>query len=94
MAIKGCFSRFFKLFATYFCRLLIFFNKFFRKYHQSVKQFGMDPDLAKWFVGPDLDPNCYKKLSADHGQGQIMYFLVNASPHKLLDIVTSNFAGA
>ena len=28
------------------------------------------------------------------GQGQIMYFLVNASPPKLLGITTSNFVGA
>ena len=27
-------------------------------------------------------------------KGQIMYFLVNAPPLKLLDIATSNFAGA
>ena len=26
-------------------------------------------------------------------KGQIMYFLVNASPPKLLDVATSNFAG-
>ena len=28
------------------------------------------------------------------GQGQIMYFLVNASPPKLLEVAASNFAGA
>ena len=28
------------------------------------------------------------------GQGQIMYFLVSTFPPKLLDITTSNFAGA
>ena len=27
-------------------------------------------------------------------KGPIMYFLVNASPPKLLDVATSNFAGA
>ena len=32
----------------------------------------------------DLDPNVKVK-------GQIMYFLVNVSPPKLLDIATSNF---
>ena len=25
----------------------------------------MDPDQAQHFVGPDLDPNCLKNLSAD-----------------------------
>ena len=33
----------------------------------------------------DLDPKF---------KGQIMYFLVNASPHKLLEVATSNFACA
>ena len=27
-------------------------------------------------------------------QGQIIYFLVNTSPHKLLEVATSNFACA
>ena len=29
-----------------------------------------------------------------HGQGQIMYFLVNASSPKPLDLATSNLTGA
>ena len=33
----------------------------------------------------DLDPKVKVK-------GQIMFFLVNASPHKLLEVATSNFA--
>ena len=33
-------------------------------------------------------------LEPAQGQGQIMYFLVNASPPKLLDVATANFAGA
>ena len=33
----------------------------------------------------DLDPKV---------KGKIMYFLVNASPHKLLEVATSNFACA
>ena len=35
----------------------------------------------------DLDPKVKVK-------GQILYFLVNASPHKLLEVATSNFACA
>ena len=35
----------------------------------------------------DLDPKVKVK-------GQIMDFLVNASPHKLLEVATSNFACA
>ena len=34
----------------------------------------------------DLDPKVKVK-------GQIMYFLVNESPHKLSETATSNFAG-
>ena len=33
----------------------------------------------------DLDPK-------DKVKGQIMFYLVNASPHKLLEVATSNFA--
>ena len=36
-------------------------------------------------VSCDLDPKVKVK-------GQIMYFLVNASPRKLLEVATSNFA--
>ena len=39
------------------------FAKFFRDYHQYVKQF-LDPDQARHFVGPDLDPKCLQWLSA------------------------------
>ena len=35
----------------------------------------------------DLDPNVKVK-------GQLMYFLVNAFPHKLLEVATTNFACA
>ena len=35
----------------------------------------------------DLDPKVKVK-------GQIMYFLITASPHKLLEVATSNFACA
>ena len=35
-------------------------------------------------VSCDLDPRVKVK-------GQIMYFLVNTSPHKLMEVATSNF---
>ena len=38
-------------------------------------------------ISQDLDPEVKTN-------SQIMYFLVNASPPKLLDIATSNFTGA
>ena len=41
----------------------------------------------------DLDPKV-KVIGQKAGHGQIMYFLVNASSPKLLDVATSNFAGA
>ena len=53
-----------------FCRLLIsfkinFFEKFFQEYYQFVMSNGLDPDHATHFAGPDLGPNCLKRLSAD-----------------------------
>ena len=64
-----------------FCRLLIFFqNELFRrllilfKINFSIISLrntiirvsnSLDPDQARHFVGPDLDPNCLQKLSAD-----------------------------
>ena len=27
---------------------------------------GLDPDQARRFVGPDLGPNCFQRLSADN----------------------------
>ena len=37
---------------------------FFKKFFQSVKQFGFRSGPT--FVGPDLDPNCLQRLSANH----------------------------
>ena len=34
-----------------------FFEKFFQEYHISVLS-SLDPDQAKYFVGPDLGPSC------------------------------------
>ena len=51
-----------------FCGLLkIFkinlFKKFYQEYHQSSG--SLDLDQVQHFVGPDLDPNCLQKLSAE-----------------------------
>ena len=35
-------------------------NAGFFQYHQGVKQ--SDPDQARHFVGPDLDPNCLQRF--------------------------------
>ena len=34
---------------------------------------SLDPDHAPRFVGPDLDPNCFKRLSADDTSKQRVY---------------------
>ena len=51
-----------------FCHLLIFFKinffDFFLSGISSVSN-SIDPDKAQHFDGPDLDPNCLLKLSAD-----------------------------
>ena len=33
---------------------------------------SLDPDQARRFVGPDLDPNCLQRLSADDTSRQIV----------------------
>ena len=50
------------------CRLLIFSKSTFLK--NSVRNNirvsnSLDPDQARYFVGPYLGPNCLEKLSAD-----------------------------
>ena len=45
--------------------LINFLENFFREYNQSVKQFGSRSGLAQQNLGPDLDPNCLQRLSAD-----------------------------
>ena len=50
------------------CRLLIFFKiKFFKKSFSNIIRVSnsSDPDQARHSVGPDLDPNCLQRLSAD-----------------------------
>ena len=44
-------------------KLIFDFEKFLQDYRQSGKH--LDPEQARRFVGPDLDPNCSQKLSAD-----------------------------
>ena len=40
----------------------VFQNNFFQKLVSN----SMNPDQARHFVGPDLDPNCLPNLSADN----------------------------
>ena len=48
-----------------FCRLLIFFqNQFLRKILSGITsecETVLDPDQARHFVGPDLDPKLFAK---------------------------------
>ena len=59
---------------AFFCRLLIFFFKiiFFEKYFRNTIRVSnsLDPDQARRSVGPDLGPNCLKRLSADDTRRQ------------------------
>ena len=51
-----------------FCRLLIFFSKLNLKksFRDTIRvSNGLDPDQDRHYVGPDLDPNCLQRLSAD-----------------------------
>ena len=54
--------------ACFFCCLLLFFfninvSKTSFKNTNRVSN-GLDPDQARHFVGPGLDPNCLQRLSA------------------------------
>ena len=46
-----------------FCSLLKinFFKKFFQEHYQAVKH--LDPDQDQHNAGPDLGPNCFRRLS-------------------------------
>ena len=51
-----------------FRRLLIFYNQHFQKktFRNTIRvSNSLDPDQARHFVGPDLDPNCLQRLVAD-----------------------------
>ena len=45
----------------------------------------MDPDRDRHFVGPDLDPICLQRLSADASDEKV-------SPPPSLECVTENYA--
>ena len=49
------------------CRLLIFKINFFVNSFRNIigVSTSLDPEQARRFVGPDLDPNCLQMLSAD-----------------------------
>ena len=46
----------------------IFFEEFFQKYHQSV--ISLNTDQVQLFVGSDLGPNCFQKLSSNDASRQ------------------------
>ena len=46
--------------------------------------YRLDPDQARHFVGPDLDPICLQWLSADDTSRQIVNWLQNRHRHGLL----------
>ena len=51
-----------------FCHLLTFSKSSFLKksFRNNIRvSNNLHPDHARHFVGPDLDPNCLQRLSAD-----------------------------
>ena len=44
-----------------------FFEKFFQNFIRVSN--NLDPDQARHFVGPDLDPSCLQRLPADETGG-------------------------
>ena len=55
-------------FPCFFCLLQIFSKSFFRKnsFRKTIRvSNSLDPDQARYFVGPDLGPNCLQTLSED-----------------------------
>ena len=71
------------------CCLLIysklrFFEKFFQDYRQSGKT--LDPEQARHNVGPDLDPNCLRCLSADDASRQRIKTVLLDNLHAILKL--------
>ena len=54
---------------------LIFSKKYFRNIIRVSN--SSDPDQARQSVGPDLDPNCLKRLSADDNSGRLFSSVVS-----------------
>ena len=51
-----------------FCCLLILLKSIFsgKKIRNTIRvSNSLDPDQARHFVGPDLGPNCFQRLSAN-----------------------------
>ena len=52
----------FLLSADFFSKSTFYKNSFMNTIRMSNR---LDPDQTRHFVGPDLDPNCLQRLSAD-----------------------------
>ena len=51
---------------SYFCHLLTFFKlTFLKKIQEHYKSVSNDPNQDRRFVGPELDPNCLQRASAN-----------------------------
>ena len=59
------------LLSAYFFFKINFFEKKFRNTIRVSN--SLEPDQARHFVGPDLDPNCLQKLSANDTSRQRVY---------------------
>ena len=60
------------------CRLPIFFKIYFsnNSFQHAIRLNSLDPDQARRFVGPDLGPNRFQKLSADDNSREYFQILV------------------
>ena len=59
---------FWKIYAFLSSAVFFFAISIFSKYYFWITirvSTSLDPDQARQFVGPDLDPNCLQRLSAD-----------------------------
>ena len=46
-----------------------------KSFRNTIKSYSLDPDQAQRFVGPDVGPNCFQRLSAEDLEGK--EFIVN-----------------
>ena len=59
-------------FFCFFFSKLSFTKKVLWEISSDCQTNGLDQDQVRWFVGPDLVPNCLKGLSADDTNKQIV----------------------
>ena len=61
--------------------LLVYQNPMMMMMDISSVSNSLDPDQAQHFIGPDLVPNCFQKLSADDTSRQRGNYSMQGSHH-------------